>query len=95
MLHQIPAGAISEIHKHTAKFIWREKPPNVAFAVLRQQITEGGLEATDIALFSKALQMTWIKRMMNCHNAPWRSLMQARIAKIKLNESDAGKNSEN
>ena len=84
--NQISKGTLKEIQSHIMKYLWRGRPPKVAFSVLRQDIREGGLKATDVAQFVESIKLTWIKRIFSQTEAQWRQILQARIPRVQLND---------
>ena len=46
------------------KFIWRGRPPKVARSVMRQNVSEGGLNVPDLSMIYKAQRVAWLIPML-------------------------------
>ena len=83
---KIASVDLKMIQSHILQFLWRGRPPKVAFSTLCQDIKDGGLKATDVNKMYEALRMTWIRRLYTEHDAQWRQLLQARFKYYKLDD---------
>ena len=54
---KIPMVDLKAIHSHIMRYLWRGRPPKVAFATICQPIKDGGLNAPDVEKMFTALQM--------------------------------------
>ena len=76
---KIPMVDLKNIHSHIMKYLWRGRPPKVAFATIRQHIKDGGLKAPDVEEMFNALRATWIRRIYINIGSRWRQLLQSRF----------------
>ena len=83
---KIPNVDLNAIQSLIMKFVWRGRPPKVAFATLCQNIKEGGLNAPDVIKSYEAIRMTWVKRIYLNEDSQWRKLLQARIGEYNIND---------
>lgn len=77
---------LETIQSHILKFLWRGRPPKVAFSTICQDISDGGLKATDVCKLYESLRMTWIKRLYTEKEAPWNKLLQSRLHGYSIND---------
>ena len=82
----IPRKFLARIQSRIMKFLWRGRPPKVARNVVTQSIEMGGLNAVDVQLFCKSLQMGWIRRMETNTESMWRKVLQARLGIYKISD---------
>ena len=80
----IPRVYLQKIQSKIMRFLWRGRPPKVAKQILMQSIGCGGLNAVNVELFCRSLQLSWIKRMALNTDSAWRKLLQARIGRYDL-----------
>ena len=80
----IPRVYLQKIQSKIMRFLWRGRPPKVAKQILMQSIGCGGLNAVNVELFCRSLQISWIKRMALNTDSAWRKLLQARIGRYDL-----------
>lgn len=83
---RIPQRFLARIQSRIMKFLWRGRPPKVAKNVVIQSIEEGGLNAPDVQLFCKSLQMGWLRRMETNVDAMWRKVLQARLGSYEISD---------
>ncbi len=61
----IPKNAITEINNIIQHFIWDGKTFNIAQSTVNQSIEHGGLKHCHFETKSKALKLSWVKRLIN------------------------------
>ena len=83
---KIPMVDLKAIHSHIMRYLWRGRPPKVAFATIRQPIRNGGLNAPDVEKLFIALQSTWIRRIYVNHESRWRLLLQSRLGSFGISD---------
>ena len=54
---------IKEIDKMLFTFLWDGKPDKMRRSLAKQKLINGGIGMTDLALFDRALKLTWIRRL--------------------------------
>ena len=81
---KIPLVDLKTIHSHIMRYLWRGRPPKVAFATICQHIQDGGLNAPDVEKLFIALQSTWVRRIYLNRDSRWRQLLQSRFGSFGL-----------
>ncbi len=70
----IPKNVITEINNIILHFIWEGKTSKIAQSTLIQSIEHGGLKLCHFETKSKALKLSWVKRLINPTHANWKIL---------------------
>ena len=65
------------------KFIWDNKPDKVKRTVLCQNYYNGGLQMIDIEKFVTAMKSTWVRRLLDPSDMPWKCLFELTISNIR------------
>ncbi len=76
-LIDIPKYAITEINNIIQHFIWDGKTSTIAQSTLIQSIEHGGLKLCQFETKSKALQLSWVKRLINPTHENWKLLTKS------------------
>lgn len=82
----IPNVDLQTIQSLIMKFLWRGRPPKVAFKTLCQDIKQGGLMAPDVVKCYTALRQQWAKRIYVNVDSQWRQILQARTKGYELKD---------
>ena len=61
----VSGDVVKEICKIQKDFIWRGKRPKIKHSTLIGNFENGGLKDIDIESKSKALKLSWIKRLLD------------------------------
>lgn len=69
----VPSQVYKEVKKIIVDFLWDSKPAMIAYDVITQPISEGGLGLVDFELKCKALKIIWIKRLLSDNNERWKA----------------------
>ena len=69
-----PSRVYKEVRHLVVDFLWNGKPPKIAYKVLTQDISKGGLKLCDFEIKVNALLLTWVKRLVNENSARWKTL---------------------
>ena len=75
-VQSIPKLVIKEINGLIFNFLWDNKRAKVAKDVIIKSIEDGGLKLVDFEQKIKALQLIWVKRMVNNSNGNWKELVK-------------------
>ena len=59
-----PLSFVNELDKLLYSFLWYEKPDRINRKQVNQGYLQGGLNMINIHYFIKALQSTWIRRLL-------------------------------
>ena len=62
---------MAEAKQIVTNFIWEDKPPKIAYAVLTQSIQNGEMKLIDFQ--SKALMSSFVKRLLDESNGKWKT----------------------
>ena len=77
---------MKKVEKALFKFIWNNKPDKVKREVLYSTKENGGLKMTNIAHFSDALKIAWVKRyMQDENNGKWKTIFKNEKPFSKMN----------
>ncbi len=84
-----PIRAIQEIDQLISDFIWDSGKSKISKRTLTQSIEKGGLKLTDYATKVNALQLSWVKRLVDDSNANWKAFpkhyLQCQDLKVYFN----------
>lgn len=70
----VPERVIKEVKQIITDFIWDGKPAKIAYNVLIQNISKGGLKLIDLETKIKALKVTWIRRLIIGKMERWKAI---------------------
>ena len=68
----VPDHYIQEINKLIFNFIWAGKPPKIKRNTIIGEKKDGGLKMCDFKIMEKALKITWVNRIQDESQAPWK-----------------------
>ena len=68
----VPDHYIQEINKLIFNFIWAGKPPKIKRNTIIGEKKNGGLKMCDFKIMEKALKITWVSRIQDESQAPWK-----------------------
>ena len=63
-------------------FVWKNKPPRVAYDVLVRSKLQGGLNFPDISKKVKTQNIMWVKRLLNEEESPWKIIPKFYLSNI-------------
>ena len=67
---------LKELETLFFSFIWGEKGDKIARKTIIKDIEDGGLKMTNIGSFTKALKISWIKKVWDVnYQADWKRLL--------------------
>ena len=69
-----PEEIIQKLQKKCFKFLWAGKPDRIKRTTMYNTVDKGGLKIPNIDIFSKALKISWIKRLFSGEAGTWTSL---------------------
>ena len=69
----VPEIVIQEVKNILLDFLWDGKKAKIAYDVIIQNITDGGLKMVDFGEKVKSLKVSWIKRLTDSSNGKWKS----------------------
>ena len=79
VIETCPTGGtkyIKELEKKFYAFLWEGKPDKIKRINLTQNYQKGGLNMINLGLFIKAMESTWIRRIVKSPNSPWATLFR-------------------
>ena len=68
----VPDHCILEINKLFFHFIWAGKPPKIKRNTIIGENKDGRLKMCDFKIMEKALKITWVNRIQDESQAPWK-----------------------
>ena len=81
VLNTPPDEIIQEIINTMFKFIWNGKPSKIKKETLMHNIENGGLKMIDLNKFICSLKATWVKRLSDNNNGPWKQIYLSKLNK--------------
>ena len=81
VLHNPPEGILQDIINTMFRFIWNGKPNKIKKDTLIKNIESGGLKMIDLQKFIYSLKASWIKRILDDNNGPWKQIYLTKLAK--------------
>jgi hypothetical protein len=73
----IPEWAIKRYQEIVKEFIWDKKLPKISYAVLTNDIKDGGQKLQDLKSKIAASKLMWIKKIEDeTLNSPWKAYLQ-------------------
>ena len=77
-----PVQVMKEIQDIFYKFLWNGKPDKIKRNVIINNYEEGGLKLLHIESFCKALEMSWLHKLLDPMNmSPWKIVLLSYIEK--------------
>uniref|UniRef100_A0A9J8C6A8 Reverse transcriptase domain-containing protein n=1 Tax=Cyprinus carpio carpio TaxID=630221 RepID=A0A9J8C6A8_CYPCA len=77
-----PKSSCVFLDKLLYNFIWKNKSHKVKKEVLRNKISDGGLEVVDFTLFNHVLKVNWLKRFVRKTDSIWNTFPNFIFKKI-------------
>ena len=68
----VPRHIIEQLKGLHKKSLWNNRLPKIKHSILIGEYYDGGLKDIDIEAKSKALKLTWIKRLCDDSDHPWK-----------------------
>ena len=78
----VPRHIIEQLKALHKNFLWNNRPPKIKHSTLIGEYYEGGLKDIEIETKFKALKLTWIKRLCDDSNHPWK-IIPIKFLKLK------------
>ena len=69
----VPRIVIDEVKQIVTDFLWNGKTPKIAYNVIVQNISDGGLKLVDFECKVKSLNVSWVKRLTDNIDARWKA----------------------
>ena len=69
---QVPKNLVNELKKIQIDFLWNSKSPKIKHSTLIADYSEGGLKSVDKESKINAMKITWVKRLSDNNNHPWK-----------------------
>ena len=69
-----PNRVFKEIDEIIQDFLWNSKSSKISKITLSQTISKGGLKLSNFQIKTKALQLSWVKRLTNNTKSSWKEL---------------------
>ena len=73
----IPKHIIQKLIDIQEKFLWKNGKPKIKHSTLIADYKDGGLKVVDIDSKFRALKLTWMKRLCDDNEHPWKNIPQA------------------
>ena len=73
----IPKHTIQKLIDIQEKFLWKNGKPKIKHSTLTADYKDGGLKVVDIDSEFRALMLTWLKRLCDDNEHPWKIIPQA------------------
>jgi hypothetical protein len=88
-----PKNAIAEINNIVQNYIWDNSTAKISQKTLIQSIEKGGLKLCHFETKVKALQVSWVKRLLSEKTATWKILPQFFYGETNLDKTFQSKTS--
>ena len=69
---QVPKNLVNELKKIQIDYLWNSKTPKIKHSTLIANYSEGGLKSVAIESKINAMKLTWVKRLSDNNNHPWK-----------------------
>ena len=73
---------LKQVKSKIFTFVWKNKPPSVAYDVLVRSKLQGGLNFPDISKKVKTQNIMWVKRLLNEEESPWKIIPKFYLSNI-------------
>ena len=80
--YTIPTKYIKELNKIVFSFLWKSKKEKVKRVVVINPVSEGGLGMIDIESRIKSLRLSWLPKLLNNSEKPWKYICNFWLHKI-------------
>lgn len=81
-LSNVPNAILDLLENIHKKFIWNNKRPKIKHSALINDYCDGGLKDIDIRSKIKALQLSWLKRLYDSNDHPWKLIPMYYFSKL-------------
>ena len=69
---QVPKNLVNELKTIQINFLWNSKTPKIGHSTLIADYSESGLKSVGIQSKLKAMKLTWVKRLSDNNDHPWK-----------------------
>ena len=83
-LSHVPNAIMDHLENAHKKFIWNNKRPKIKHSALINDYCDGGLKDIDIRSKIIALHLSWLKRLYDPNDHPWKLIPKYYFSKLSL-----------
>ena len=70
-----PKNLVNELKTIQINFLWNSETPKIKHSTLIADYSEGRLKSVDIESKLKAMKLTWVKRLSDNNDHPWKEIL--------------------